>query len=157
MASTIFGAPVPSSVITQLTRTGSPINSADGIAIATWRGRRFVSTDVIAGKGARGRYSWIRDHGIFVTELVGDDDATGKLLVSNCLLFTNVVKARAIGSVDTARNPIPLPSLTPPLPRQRQPISGRSTVSSKQHQKAPRPQKIYQTCRKRHLLPGNRL
>ncbi|KAK3938082.1 ribonuclease H-like domain-containing protein [Diplogelasinospora grovesii] len=78
MASTIFGAPVPSSVITQLTRTGSPIDSPDSIAIATWRGRRFVSADVIAGKGARGRYSWIRDHGVFVTELVGESDATGQ-------------------------------------------------------------------------------
>ena len=78
MASTIFGASVPSSVIAQLTRTGSPVDPPEGIAIATWRGRRFISTDVIAGKGARGRSSWIKSHGIFVTELVGEDDTQGK-------------------------------------------------------------------------------
>ena len=63
MAYTIFGAPVPSSVIAQLAPTGSLIDPPDGIAIATWRGRRFVSTDAIASKGARGRSSWIKDHG----------------------------------------------------------------------------------------------
>jgi len=115
MASTIFGVPAPSSVIAQLT----PIDSPDGIAIAVWRGRRFISTDVIAGKGARGRCSWIRNHGIFVTELVGEDDATGKPSTSNGSLSANIVKVKATGSVGTARSHIPSPSSTPPPPHQR--------------------------------------
>jgi len=81
MTSTIFGIAVPSSVIAQLASKESGSGPPDGITIAKWRGRRFVSSDGIVGKGSRGRSSWIRDHGIFVTELVGEEDTPGKPLI----------------------------------------------------------------------------
>ena len=34
-----------------------------------WKNRRFVHEDSLARKGAKGRKSWIRSHGIFLIEL----------------------------------------------------------------------------------------
>jgi hypothetical protein len=42
-----------------------------------WKNRRFVQEDSLARKGAKGKKSWIRSHGIFFVELNHQDQPIG--------------------------------------------------------------------------------
>ncbi|ENH68230.1 hypothetical protein FOC1_g10000544 [Fusarium oxysporum f. sp. cubense race 1] len=45
--------------------------------------RRFVKEDLLARKGAKGRKSWIRSHGIFLVELNYQDQPIGHVWCCN--------------------------------------------------------------------------
>ncbi|TVY75317.1 hypothetical protein Focb16_v006195 [Fusarium oxysporum f. sp. cubense] len=47
------------------------------------KNRRFVKEDLLARKGAKGRKSWIRSHGIFLVELNYQDQPIGHVWCCN--------------------------------------------------------------------------
>ena len=51
-----------------------PVNpTIEDLPKIVWRNRRFVQEDSLARKGAKGRKSWIRSHGLFLIELNHQD------------------------------------------------------------------------------------
>jgi len=72
MSLTIFGASPPVSLEQQLSASPAPYdpsNPGAELVTATYDQKHYVLDSVIAKKGARGRSSWIRNEGIFVTEV----------------------------------------------------------------------------------------
>ncbi|KAK5989279.1 Putative AC9 transposase-like protein [Cladobotryum mycophilum] len=78
---------LPRGIIKQLTDASEPASqsdhaldnsqSLDHVVKAKWHGRTFILEDIVAKLGNRGRSSFIKDHGIFVREilLTGKGDA----------------------------------------------------------------------------------
>src|SRR3954453_4222946 len=82
---TIFGFTSCASIKTQLTPPASddadassssePRQTFNDLPIARIKGRHFVSDQLLSRKGCRPRFSWIKDHGLFVREVVAVNKA----------------------------------------------------------------------------------
>lgn len=93
MANSFFGCRPPPSISSQFA-SASPeslvtVNGLGEVAVATWRGRRFVLESTISSKRARGRTSWIRNEGIFVRELLPPNNTTGTPLTVQLIMATH--------------------------------------------------------------------
>ncbi|KAI9763103.1 MAG: hypothetical protein M1840_000915 [Geoglossum simile] len=76
----IFGFAPRTSIETQLTppandaadasNSSEPRQTFNDLPIAKIKGRRFVSDQLLSRKGCRPWFSWIKDHGLFVREVV---------------------------------------------------------------------------------------
>ncbi|KAM5529131.1 transposase-like protein [Fusarium oxysporum f. sp. phaseoli] len=58
-------------------RGAAPNPTIEDLPKVVWKNRRFVQEDSLARKGAKGRKSWIRSHGMFFIELNHQDQPIG--------------------------------------------------------------------------------
>ncbi|EGY23428.1 uncharacterized protein VDAG_04866 [Verticillium dahliae VdLs.17] len=63
----------PLSIEAHLSQLQSTTDTETGFISTTFLGRRFTLDSLVAKKGSRGRSSWVKDHGIFVRELLSGD------------------------------------------------------------------------------------
>lgn len=56
-----------------------PNPTIEDLPKVVWKNRRFVQEDSLARKGAKGRKSWIRSHGMFFIELNHQDQPIGNV------------------------------------------------------------------------------